>query len=83
MKKIKMDCVWGFLKTVKPYSFSKLISVVCNFNCVCSTDIFLSKSFGLCCLEVISELTLSCIVKRGEQMVKRHKMNCTAMTQSL
>ena len=40
--------------TVQPNSFSKLISVVSNSNYVWSTVIFLSRSFDLRRLNVIS-----------------------------
>ena len=60
-----MDFDWGFLKLFSLTVFLKLISVVYNFNYVCSTDMVLSRSFGLCCLKVISELTLSCIYQKG------------------
>ena len=62
MGKIQEDSnglCWGFLKTVQHNSFSKLISVVCNFNYAAQharQTLFSSRSFGLCCLKVISEL---------------------------
>ena len=46
----------GFLKTVQPNSFSKLISAVCNFkNNAQETYLFVSN-FCLCHLQVISKL---------------------------
>ena len=36
----------GFLKTVQPNSFSKFISVVCNLNYVCPTDIFCHEALS-------------------------------------
>ena len=56
----------GFLKTVQPNSFSKLISTVCNFkNNAEETYLFVSN-LCLCHLQVISLLTLSSIVIEGE-----------------
>ena len=47
----------GFLKTVQPNSFSKLISAVCNFkNNAQETYLFVSN-LCLCHLQVISLLT--------------------------
>ena len=48
VKKIKIDFdMIGVLKTLPPDSFSKLISIVCIFHYVCSTNNFSSRSFGL------------------------------------
>ena len=56
----------GFLKTVQPNSFSKLISTVCNFkNNAEETYLFVSN-LCLCHLQVISLLTLSSIAIEGE-----------------
>ena len=56
----------GFLKTVQPNSFSKLISAVCNFkNNVQETYLFVSN-LCLCHLQVISLLTLSSVATEGE-----------------
>ena len=56
----------GFLKTVQPNSFSKLISTVCNFkNNAQETYLFVSN-LCLCHLQVISLLTLSSIAIEGE-----------------
>ena len=51
----------GFLKTVQPNSFSKLISAVCNFkNNAQETHLFVSN-LCLCHLQVTSLLTLTSI----------------------
>ena len=56
----------GFLKTVQPNSFSKLIFAVCNFkNNTQETYLFVSNLF-LCYLQVISLLTLSSRAIEGE-----------------
>ena len=56
----------GFLKTVQPNSFSKLISAVCNFkNNAQETYLFVSNVCS-CHLQVISLLTLSSIAIEGE-----------------
>ena len=56
----------GFLKTVQPNSFSKLISAVCNFkNNVQETYLFVSN-LCLCHLQVISLLTLTSVATEGE-----------------
>ena len=56
----------GFLKTVQPNSFSKLISAVCNFkNNTQETYLFVSN-LCLCHLKVISLLTLSSVATEGE-----------------
>ena len=56
----------GFLKTVQPNSFSKLISAVCNFkNNAQETYLFVSN-LCLCHLQVISLLTLSSVATEGE-----------------
>ena len=56
----------GFLKTVQPNSFSKLISAVCNFkNNAQETHLFVSN-LCLCHLQVTSLLTLTSIAIEGE-----------------
>ena len=56
----------GFLKTVQPNSFSKLISAVCNFkNNAEETYLFVSN-LCLCHLHVISLLTLSSIASNWQ-----------------
>ena len=55
------DWNYGFLKTVQPNSFSKLIRAVCNFkNYAQETYLFVSDPW-FCHLHVISLLTLSSI----------------------
>ena len=56
----------GFLKTVQPNSFSKLIPAACNFkNNAQETYLFVSDLW-FCHLHVISLLTLSFIAIEGE-----------------
>ena len=56
----------GFLKTVQPNSFSKVIPAACNFkNNAQETYLFVSN-LCLCHLQVISLLTLSSIVIEDE-----------------
>ena len=56
----------GFLKTVQPNSFSKLIPAACNFkNNAQETYLFVSNLW-LCHLHVIRLLTLSSIAIEGE-----------------
>ena len=56
----------GFLKTVQPNSFSKLISAVCNLkNNAQETYLFVSNVCSYH-LQVISLLTLSSIAIEGE-----------------
>ena len=56
----------GFLKTVQPNSFSKLIPAACNFkNNVQETYLFVSDVW-FCHIPVISLLTLISIVIEGE-----------------
>ena len=56
----------GFLKTVQPNSFSKLISAACNFkNSAQETYLFVSNLW-FCHLHVTSLLTLSSIAIAGE-----------------
>ena len=73
----------GFLKTVQPNSFSKLIPAACNFkNNAQETYLFVS-GLWFCHLHVISLLTLSSIVIEGEKLAKLNKMNWTAVKQAL
>ena len=63
----------GFLKTVQPNSFSKLISAVFNLkNNAQETHLFVSI-LCLCHLQLIFLLTLSSIAIEGEQLAK---LNC-------
>ena len=56
----------GFLKTVQPNSFSKLIPAACNFkNDADETYLFISDLW-FCHLYVISLLALSSIAIEGE-----------------
>ena len=56
----------GFLNTVQPNSFSKLIPAACNFqNNAQETYLFVSDLW-FCHLPVISLLTLSSIAIEGE-----------------
>ena len=56
----------GFLKTVQPKSFSKLIPAACNFkNYAQETYLFVSDLW-FCLLQVKSVLTLSSIDIEGE-----------------
>ena len=56
----------GFLKTIQPNSFSKLIPAACNFkNNAQETYLFVSN-LCLCHLQVISLLTLGSIAIEGE-----------------
>ena len=56
----------GFLKTVQPNNFSKLVPAACNFkNNVLETYLFVSDLW-FCHLHVISLLTLSSIAIEGE-----------------
>ena len=73
----------GFLKTVQPNSFSKLIPAACNFkNNAQETYLFVS-GLWFCHLHVISLLTLSSMVIEGEKLAKLNKMNWTAVKQAL
>ena len=56
----------GFLKTVQPNSFSRLIPAACNFKSNAQeTYLFVSENW-FCHLNVISLLTLSSIAIEGE-----------------
>ena len=73
----------GFLKTVQPNSFSKLIPAACNFkNNAQETYLFVSNLW-FCHFYVISLFTLSSTAIEGEQLAKLIKMNWTAATQPL
>ena len=56
----------GFLKTVQPNSFSKLISTVCNFKNIAEETYLFVSNLCLCHLQVISLLTLSSVAIEGE-----------------
>ena len=56
----------GFLKTVQPNSFSKLIPVARNFKNNAQETYLFVKDLGFCNLHVISSLTLSSIAIEGE-----------------
>jgi len=57
----------GFLKTVQPNSFSKLIPAACNFkNNAQETYLLFVLGLWFCHLHVISLLTLSSIAIEGE-----------------
>ena len=86
MGKTEDDCnglKLGFLKTVQPNSFSKLISTLCNFKNNAQESYFFVSNLCLCHLQVISLLTLSFVAIAGEQLAKLNKMNWTAVTQPL
>ena len=56
----------GFLKTVQPNSFAKLVPAACNFkNNAQQTYLFVSDLW-FCYLHVISLLTLSSIAIEGQ-----------------
>ena len=56
----------GFLKTVQPNSFAKLVPAACNFkNNAQETHLFVSDLW-FCYLHVISLLTLSSIAIEGQ-----------------
>ena len=69
MGKTEEDWNWlklGFLKTVQPNSFSRLIPAACNFKGNAQeTYLFVSENW-FCHLNVISLLTLSSIAIEGE-----------------
>ena len=56
----------GFLKTVQPDSFSKLISTVCNFKNNAGETYLYVSNLCLCHLQVISLLTLSSIASNWQ-----------------
>ena len=65
----------GFLKTVQPNSFSKLIPAACNFkNNAQETYLFVSNLW-FCHLHVISLLTLSSIYSDWGQVISKIKQN--------
>ena len=71
----------GFLKTVQPNSFSKLIPAACKNNAQ-ETYLFVTDLW-FCHLYVIFLPTLSSIPIEGEYLEKLNKMNWTAETQPL
>ena len=71
----------GFLKTVQPNSFSKLIPAACNFKNNAQETYLFVTDLWFCHLHVISLLTLSSIAIEGEYLAKLNKMNWTAVTQ--
>ena len=56
----------GFLKTVQPNSFSKLIPAACSFKNNDQETYFFVLNLCLCHLQVTSLLTLSSIAIEGE-----------------
>ena len=55
-----------------------------NKSNVCKQISFqLSRSCDICCLKLISGLTLICTARRAKGLVKLHKMNCTVVIQQL
>ena len=72
----------GFLKTVQPNSFSKLIPAACNFKNTAQETYLFVLDLWFCDLHVISLLTLSSIATEGKYLAKL-KMNWTAVTQPL
>ena len=68
----------GFLKTVQPNSFSKLIPAACNFKNNAQETYLFVTDLWFCHLHVISLLTLSSIATEGEYLAKLNKMNWTA-----
>ena len=56
----------GFLKTVQPTSFSKLVPAACNFKTNAQETYFFVTDLWFCHLHVISLLTLSSIAIEGE-----------------
>ena len=56
----------GFLKTVQPNSFSKLIPAACNFKSNAQETYLLVPDLWFCHLPVIFLLTLSSIAIEGE-----------------
>ena len=56
----------GFLKTVQPNSFSKLISAACNFKNSAQETYLFGSNLWFCHLDVTSLLTLSSIAIEGE-----------------
>ena len=55
----------GFLKTVQPNSFSKLIPAACNFKSIAQETYLFVSDLCFCHLHVISMLTLSSIAIEG------------------
>ena len=56
----------GFLKTVQPNGFSKLIPAACNFKNIAQETHLFVLGLWFCHLRVISLLTLSSIAIEGE-----------------
>ena len=56
----------GFLKTVQPNSFSKLIPAACNFKNNAQETLLFVSDLRFCQLHVISLLTLNSIAIEGE-----------------
>ena len=56
----------GFLKTIQPNSFSKLIPAACNFKNNAQETYLFASDLWFCHLSVISLLTLSSIAIEGE-----------------
>ena len=60
----------GFLKTVQPNSFSKLIPAACNFKDTAQETYLFVSDLWFSHLHAISLLTLSSIVIEGEKLAK-------------
>jgi len=73
----------GFLKTVQPNSFSKLIAAACNFKNNAQETYLFVLDIWFCHLHVICLLTLSSIAIEGEQLANLNKSHWTAVTQPL
>ena len=56
----------GFLKTIQPNSFLKLIPAACNFKNNAQETFFFVPDLSFCHLHVISLLTLSSVVIEGK-----------------
>ena len=56
----------GFLKTVQPNSFPKMIPTACNFNNNAQETYIFASGLWFCHLHVISLLTFSSIAIEGE-----------------
>ena len=56
----------GFLKTIQPNSFLKLIPAACNFKNNAQETFFFVSDLWFCHLHVISLLTLSSVVIEGK-----------------
>ena len=73
----------GFLKSVQPNSFSKLIPAACNFKNNAQEAYLFVLDLWFCLLHVISLLTLSSIAIEGEWLAKLNIMNGTVVTQPI